>query len=77
MYNAPENGQCEGYNGIIWSAVKLSLQSRILPIEHWEPVLPKALHSTRSLLCTATSETSHKRLFNFKRRSPLGISVPA
>jgi len=75
-YNAPGNGQCERYNGIIWSSVKLALSSRNLPVEHWEAVLPDALHSIRSLLCTATNETPHERLFNFKRRSAFGVSVP-
>ena len=76
-YNAPGNGQCERYNGIIWSSVKLALSSRNLPVEHWEAVLPDALHSIRSLLCTATNETPHERLFNFKRRSAFGVSVPS
>ena len=31
-YNAPGNGQCERYNGIIWSAVRLALKSRKLDI---------------------------------------------
>ena len=35
VYNAPGNGQCERYNGIIWSAVKLALKSRGLDIRQW------------------------------------------
>ena len=76
VYNPRGNGQCERYNGIIWSAVKLALKSRGLEISQWEGVLPYALHSIRSLLCTAINETPHERLFNFKRRSTFGISVP-
>ena len=76
VYNAPGNGQCERYNGIIWSAVKLALKSRNLDIRQWESVLPDALHSIRSLLCTATNSTPHERMFNFERRSTFGTSVP-
>ena len=45
MYNPGGNGQCERYNGIIWSAVKLALKLRGLEISQWEGVLPNALHS--------------------------------
>ena len=76
IYNAPGNGQCERYNGIIWSAIKSALKSRCLDICHWQLVLPDALHSVRSLLCTATNETPHERMFSFKRRSTFGTSVP-
>ena len=38
--------------------------------------LPDALHSAPSLLCTATNETPHERMFSFKRRSTFGMSVP-
>ena len=76
VYNAPGNGQSERYNGIIWSAVRLALASRKLAVTQWECVLPDALHSIRSLLCTATNATSHKRLFTYKRRSSFGVSVP-
>lgn len=75
-YNPRGNGQCERYNGIIWSSVKLALKSRNLDISQWESVLPHALHSIRSLLCTATNETPHEKLFNFKCRSSSGVSVP-
>ena len=77
VYNAPGNGQCERYNGIIWTAVKLALKSRKLDTRQWELVLPDALHSIRSLLCTATNQTPHKRLFNFRRKSSFGTSVPS
>jgi len=62
VYNAPANGQCEQYNGIIWSVVRLALASRKLTVTQWECVLP----DTRSLLCTATNATLHERLFNYK-----------
>ena len=39
-------------------------------------VLPDALHSIRSLLCTATNQTPHERMFNYKRKSSFGTSVP-
>lgn len=41
-----------------------------------EMVLPDALHSIRSLLCTATNCTPHERLFNYQRRSSTGRSIP-
>ena len=40
-------------------------------------VLPDALHSIRSLLCTATNATPHERMFKFQRRSSSGHSVPS
>ena len=66
VYNAPGNDQCKRYSGIIWSAVKLALKSRNLDIRQWEFVfvLPEALHSIRSLLCTATNSTPHERTRN-------------
>ena len=76
-YNPQGNGQVECYNGIIWKSVLLALKSRNLPITEWERVLPDALQSTRSLLCTATHATPHERLFNFQRRSSNGSSVPS
>ena len=55
----------------------LSLKSNNLPISHWENVLPQALHSIRSLLCTATNSTPHERFFTFNRRSETGITLPS
>ena len=75
MYNAPGNGQCERYNGIIWTAVRLALKYRNLDTRQWELVLPDTLHSIRSLLCTATNQTPHERLFNYQRKSSFGTSV--
>ena len=40
-------------------------------------ILPDALQSTPSLLCTATNATPHERLFNFQRRSANGSSMPS
>ena len=77
VYNPQGNGHCERYNGIIWSAVKLALKSRKMSNSQCELVLPDALHSIRSLLCTATNETPHERLFVYKRRSSFGVSVPS
>ena len=76
-YNPRGNGQVERYNGIIWSTVSLALETRGLALCHWEKVLPDALHSIRSLLCTATNCTPHERLFGYQRRSASGHSVPS
>ena len=43
----------------------------------WEEVLPDALHSIRSLLCTTTNSTPHDRLFKFNRKSTSGRSLPS
>ena len=64
-YNAPGNGQCEHHNGVIWTAIKAALKSQNLEICHWPLVLADALHSVRSLLCTATNETPQESMFNF------------
>ena len=76
-YNPRGNGQCEKYNGTIWSAVLLALKNRNLPVSEWESVLPQVLHSIRSLLCTATNVTPHERFLRFQRRSAVGIAVPS
>ena len=76
-YNPEGNGQCERYNGIVWRTITLALKSRNLPVTHWESVLPDALHSIRSLICTSTNVTPHERLFNYQRRSTTGQSVPS
>jgi len=60
VYNPRGNGQTERYNGIVWSAVTAALKSRNLPVTQWETVLPDALHSVRSLLCTSTNATPHE-----------------
>ena len=68
-YNSRGNGQIERYNGIVWKTVQLALESKKLSMGHWETVLPDALHSIRSLLCTATNATPHERLFDYNRKS--------
>ena len=75
-HNPRGNGQCERYKSTIWEVVALACKSRELDIEHWEVVLPDALHSIHSLLCTATNTTPHEHLFNFPHRSMNGESVP-
>ena len=75
-YHPEGNGQCERYVGIIWKSIKLALKTRHLKEQDWEEVLPQALHSVRSLLCTATNSTPHERFFNFQRRSTHGNSLP-
>ena len=52
------------------------MKSRKLDIRQWESVLPDAVHSIRSLLCTATNQTPHERMFNYKSKSSFGTSVP-
>ena len=76
-YNPRGNGQCERYNGTIWKAIQCCLKSRKLPITHWEDVVTDALHSIRSLLCTATNCTPHERMFKHNRRSATGTSIPS
>ena len=61
VYNLRGNGQCEKYNDVIWSGVKLALKSRNWPLSKWDVVLIDVLHSIRSLLCTGTNRTSHER----------------
>ena len=76
-FNPQGNGQCERYNGIIWKAVTMTLKSHNLPISHWKSVLPDALYSVRSLLCTATNSTAHERLFTYQRQSTNGHYLPS
>jgi len=75
-YNPRGNGQVERENTTVWKAVLLALKSKGLPVSRWQEVLPDALHSIRSLLCTATNATPHERLFAFPRRSASGTSLP-
>ena len=74
-YNPQGNGQCERFNGTLWKAVEAACESRGIDIKHWEQVLPDALHSIHSLLCTATNCTPHERMFSFPRRSTVGYSM--
>ena len=75
-YNPQGNGQIERLNRTLWKTVCLALKSRNLPPTHWEVVLTDALHSIRSLLCTATNCTPHERMFQYSRRSTNGLSLP-
>ncbi|XP_042215916.1 uncharacterized protein LOC121862050 [Homarus americanus] len=74
-YNPRGNGQCEHHNGIIWKTITLDLRSKNIAETNWESVLPDALHSIRSLLCTATNKTPHEKLLSFQRRSDRGSSM--
>ena len=40
-------------------------------------MLPEALHSVRSLLCTTTNSTPHERFLGFDRRSMIGKALPS
>ena len=75
-YHPAGNGQCERENGTIWKAVRLALRTRGWPETQWESVLDIVLHSIRSLLCTATNQTPHERLFSHPRKSGNGYSLP-
>lgn len=76
-YNPQANGQVERLNGTLWRCISLAAKSRSLPITEWETVLLDALHSIRSLLCTATNTTPHERLFTYNRKSTSGTSLPS
>ena len=75
-YNPQGNSQVERYNGTIWRTISLILRSKGLKTEQWETVIPEALHSIRSLLCTTTNATPHERMFKHSRRSFYGTSRP-
>ena len=76
-YNPACNGQVERYNVSVWKAITIALKTHGLMMEHWQNVLPDALHSLCSLLCTATNCSPHERLFNYERRSSTDGSVPS
>ena len=75
-YNPKGNGQVERLNGTVWKTVNLALKAKGLSVNQWESVLPDALHAIRSLLCTATNETPHERLFKYNRKSATGTTLP-
>ena len=75
-YHPTGNSQCERANQTIWKTVRLLLKTYRQPESQWESVLPEALHSVRSLLCTATNSTPHERFLNFDRRSMVGRTLP-
>jgi transposase InsO family protein len=58
--NPQGNGQIERYNGVTWKKIQLALRSNNMKAEQSEEVLQPALHSTCSLLCTATNATPHE-----------------
>jgi len=76
-YHPQGNSQCERINQTVWSTVKLMLCDKGLSEQAWETILPEALHSVRSLLCTATNATPHERFLPLDRRSMLGRSLPS
>lgn len=76
-YHPIGNAQCERYVGIIWKTILLALDSKGLSTRDWEIVLPDALHSIRSLLCTSTNMTPHERLFSYPRKSSVGLALPS
>ena len=71
------NTQCKRINQTIWRTVKLLLRTYKESENCWEAVLPEALHTMRSLLCTATNATPHKRFLGFNRRSTSGRALPS
>lgn len=71
------NGQVEKLNDTIWKAITLALKSRGLNTNQWEKVLPDALHSIRSLLCTSINCTPHERIFHHNRRASSGKALPS
>ena len=46
-YHPQGNGQVERYKGIVWKAVKSTLNARDLPIKQWERVFSAVLHVIR------------------------------
>ena len=60
--------------GTLWKAIEVTLHSRKMKQLEWELVLPDALHSIRSLLCTAANTTPHESLFSFCRKATSGKS---
>ena len=52
------------------------LQTYRQPEFAWESKLPNALHSVRSLLCTAANATPHERFLGLKRLSMVDFTLP-
>ena len=76
-YNPAGNGQVERLNQTLWQTIKLGLKTHKLPLQHWQELSSDALHSVRSLLCTATNQTPREQIFNFQLRSTSGSSIPS
>ena len=75
-YRPQGNSQCERANQTIWRTIKLLLHEKSLAEEHWKEMLQQALHCFRSLVCLATNETTHQRMFSIPRRAMTRISMP-
>ena len=75
-YHPTGNSQCERINQTVWKTVRLLLRTYQQRESTWEAVLPEALDSVRSLLCTTTNATPHKRFLGFDRRSMVGRTLP-
>jgi len=75
-YHPTGNSQCARTNQTVWKTIKLLLHHRGWSEERWQDVLQEALHAMRSLLCTATNETPHERMFRFQRRATSGTAMP-
>ena len=56
--------------------MQLVLKTKQLPTSSWQTVLLEVLDTLRSLLCTSTYATPHKRFLSFPRRSMIGKSLP-
>ena len=67
-HNPACNGQVEKYSGTVWKAMTMALKTCGLSMKYLQNVLPDALHSLCSLLCTSTNCSPHERLFNYERR---------
>lgn len=76
-FNPAGNGQCERVNQTLWRTIKMMLHHCGKSEDQWERLLPDALHSIRSLLCTSTNCTPHEKFFQFSRRSTNGVSSPS
>ena len=76
-YHPTKNSQCERFNQTNWRTIRLLLHGQNLSEDKWTEVLPEALHAVRSLVCLATNETPHERLFHFSRRSMNGSALPS
>uniref|UniRef100_UPI00358F56FA uncharacterized protein n=1 Tax=Myxine glutinosa TaxID=7769 RepID=UPI00358F56FA len=76
-YRPQANGQIERFNRIIWRAVVLNLRTLGWGLDKWAWSLPAALNSIRALLCTATNQTPHERLFHHPRSSGCIRSLPS
>ena len=75
--NPQGNGLCERYNRIIWKTVQLALANWKMSISKWESIIFEALNTIRTLLCTSTNATPHKRFFSFQRQSSTCTSLPS